>query len=147
MTSELFLSIKNNVSALCELMQEVNTFMESSALPARTVYLVNLALEEVLTNVLKYAFDDDREHEITVSVALRSSEIWIECQDDGKPFDPLAAPDPEMKDCISDCTEGGLGIHLVRKMVDSIAYQRDDCRNILTITVRSSAETQPSCTD
>jgi serine/threonine-protein kinase RsbW len=140
MTAELTLSMRNNLVDLSRLIEEANRFLEPFCLPARAVYLVNLALEEILTNIVKYAFDDDNEHEISVSLGMSNAEVWIECSDGGREFDPLAAPDPECGECITDCEVGGLGIHLVRKMVDSIEYHRDQCRNVLTMRVKVRPE-------
>ena len=133
MPKVLQLSMQNRSSELVQLMRQVNGFLESHSLPPRIVYNANLVLEEVLTNIIKYAFHDSAAHEIGVLLALREEGLFIEVVDEGMEFDPLAIPAPEMKDSILEADEGGLGVHLVRRTVDSISYRRDASRNILTL--------------
>lgn len=135
MNTEVHLTTSNNLVSLSELIGDANLFLETFGLPSRVMYLANLTLEEVLTNIIKYGFDDDADHEIYVALGVKPAEVWIECSDDGREFDPLAAPEPEFKECIHDCEEGGLGIHLVRKMADSVEYRRDHSKNILTVRI------------
>jgi len=109
--------------------------MESHNLPMEIVYKVNLILEEVLTNIIKYAYKDTLEHDIRIEIILNEHELLIEFEDDGEEFDPLDAPVPEDRESISDSPVGGLGIHLVKQMVDGIEYQRSKGRNVLKARV------------
>jgi len=135
MSAVLHLSMENNPPELVRLLQKANGFMESRSLPAAAVYKANLVLEEILTNILKYAFTDSDAHRVDVQLALRDRELTIQIMDDGLEFDPLAIPGPEMKNSILEATEGGLGVHLVRQTADAITYRRDASRNILTMTL------------
>jgi serine/threonine-protein kinase RsbW len=76
---------------------------------------LNLALEEILTNVICYGYADDREHEIRVRLRAQSGEVRIEVEDDGQPFNPLEAPEFDITKLLEETTIGGRGIHLVRK--------------------------------
>jgi anti-sigma regulatory factor (Ser/Thr protein kinase) len=135
MSKVIQLSMQNSANELIQLMNRANGFLESHSLPQRTLYKANLVLEEVLTNIIKYAFDDSAAHEIGVVLALQEDGLFIEVADDGAEFDPLAIPAPEMKNSILEAEVGGLGVHLVRRTVDSIHYRRNAARNILSMTL------------
>jgi len=132
MSVETQLFMVNTVKDLNRLMDEATTFLESHGLPEAVLYKAHLVLEEVLTNIMKYAFDDERTHTIGVRVALRPDELSIEFDDDGRAFDPVFLPPPHLGDSIEQARIGGLGVHLVRQTVDSMEYHRESSRNILT---------------
>ena len=116
-------------------MREANEFLEIRSVSAPTVYKAGLVLEEILTNIIKYAFDDRSVHEIRVLLSLSDTALTVEFVDDGREFNPLSLPEPKLCHSISDCNEGGLGILLVRKMSESVEYRRDQGKNILTTTL------------
>ena len=126
----------NNLQDLTRVVSEAEIFMQSHSLAPKVVYSVNLVIEEMLTNIIKYAFDDRAAHEIELMMTIKDSGVIVRCEDSGREFDPLSMPAPEAKDSILECNEGGLGIHLVRKTVHSMEYLRDGQKNILTMTVR-----------
>ena len=94
---------------------------------------LNLALEEILTNIISYGYTDNREHEIKVRLSVQPGEVKAEVEDDGQPFNPLAAPEADTTQSLEERTIGGLGIHLVRKLMDGLEYKRQGDRNLLTI--------------
>jgi serine/threonine-protein kinase RsbW len=97
---------------------------------------LELAIEEWATNVCRHAY---RSEGGTLSVAVRSDgeAFFVELGDDGSPFDPTAAKDPDVSLPLADRTPGGLGLMLMRRMVDAVHYRREGDRNILTLAVRS----------
>jgi serine/threonine-protein kinase RsbW len=97
------------------------------------VHDLNLALEEILNNIISYAYTDSREHEIKVRLSAQPGEIRAEVEDDGQPFNPLEAPEPDTAKSLEERTIGGLGIHLVRKLMDDIEYKRQGERNFLSM--------------
>jgi len=136
---QIDLLMRNNVKDLAALMAGASAFLESQSLPEAAVYKANLVLEEVLTNIVKYAFEDASDHEISVLLAVNDEELTIRFVDDGREFDPLAVPPPVMKESLEDSAVGGLGVYLVRQSVNSIEYRRDQFKNVLTtiISLRS----------
>ncbi|MGO9568486.1 MAG: ATP-binding protein [Desulfomonilaceae bacterium] len=128
---QINLLMRNNLKELAALMDKASAFLESQSLPGPAVYKANLVLEEVLTNIVKYAFEDAVEHEISVLLEVKDTDLLIRFVDDGRDFDPLSVPPPVMKESIQELTEGGLGVHLVRKSVNSIEYYRDQSKNVL----------------
>ena len=92
-------------------------------------------MEEIVTNIVKYAHGDDRPHEIAVSISLVAGQAVLCIEDDGRPFNPLAAPPPDTEGPIQQRPVGGLGIHLVREMSESIGYRRIEGKNRLEVQI------------
>jgi serine/threonine-protein kinase RsbW len=109
------------------------TFGADNRLSDDEVMAVNLVLDELVTNVIENAYDDTGEHEIHVTLALDGAELTVRVEDDGRAFDPLQAPPPDLDLPLEQRPVGGLGIHIVRSMMDAVDYQRRDGRNILTM--------------
>lgn len=128
--------VHNDVKELERLSRDVHRRLESRGLPDRVIYAANLALEEILTNIAKYAYRDDLLHEIAVRIEVGDRDVTIFCEDDGRPFDPLSAPAPDLSGPILERKAGGVGLRLVRDMVDYIGYRREQDRNILEIVVK-----------
>jgi anti-sigma regulatory factor (Ser/Thr protein kinase) len=97
------------------------------------VMAINLVLDEVLSNIIEYGYDGEAEHEIRVTMAVDGDLLSIEIEDDGRPFDPLQAPAPDLDRPLEERPVGGLGIHLVRTLMEAVEHQRRDGRNILTM--------------
>ena len=105
------------------------------------LFRLELAVEETLVNVVNYAYGQTADGWIEMSCSAgEAGELTVEVSDRGRPFDPLALPDPKTDAAVSDRKVGGLGVFLVRKMADSVSYKRSDDRNILTLTFRRPAE-------
>ena len=85
---------------------------------------VNVALDEVLTNILAYGYDDDEIHEIRIRFSLDEEVIEVEVVDDGRPFDPTALPRPDLNAPLRDRPLGGLGMHFVRNLMSEVSYAR-----------------------
>ncbi|MDQ7781516.1 MAG: ATP-binding protein [Desulfomonilaceae bacterium] len=129
-------TMKTTRKALTDLVGRINALLEPRDLPDRVTYVVNLVLEEILTNIVKYGFDDDHVHDVEVTLILDPDEISIEFEDRGKQFDPLSVSPPPLDESLMDMEPGGRGIHLVRTMANSMTYRRDRDKNILTVSVR-----------
>jgi serine/threonine-protein kinase RsbW len=128
---QINLSMRNNLKELAALIDKASAFLESQSLPGPAFYKANLVLEEVLTNIVKYGFEDASEHEISVLLAVNDIDLVIRFVDDGREFDPLAVPPPAMNKSLEDTDVGGLGVYLVRQSVNSIEYWRDQSKNVL----------------
>ena len=97
---------------------------------------INLALDELFTNIINHGFQDSSEHRIEVSCSKNRDQIKIVIQDDGVAFNPTKAPQPNLKCAFDDRSIGGLGIHLIRAYMDHIEYHRRGAKNVLTLTKR-----------
>ena len=95
---------------------------------------LNMALDDLLNNVVQYAFPNDQtEHRIVVEGDVRDGSVVLIITDDGIPFNPLTVPPPDLSLLLHEREIGGLGIHLVRSMFDEVMYHRDIGHNVLTI--------------
>ncbi len=124
------LIIKNNVSEL----EKVNIFVEKIAdewkIPEKFVFNINLVLEEIITNIIFYAFDDNSDHKILIEAKLLSNDLEILIEDDGKAFNLLEAPAPtDLNAGIEDRNIGGLGIHFIKSLMGNIDYKRENNKN------------------
>lgn len=132
-------TIANELHDLEILMNASTNFLEDGGVGAQTVYRINLALEEMITNIIKHGYSDYDAHEIRVSIEIGESEITALIEDDGHEFNPL---EWEKKDGLGSLEKrqvGGLGIHLIKDLLDQVTYRRENNKNILEIKSRRSA--------
>ena len=139
------LTLNENIAPDCELVMRNDTadimlmaeFVESLSekyqLPMDVGFSLNLALEEAVANVMKYAYPEGETHDIVLSVKLIDNRLIFKLIDTGKPFDPTIVPDADVNLSAEDRQIGGLGIFLVRQIMDSVEYRRIDGKNILTM--------------
>jgi anti-sigma regulatory factor (Ser/Thr protein kinase) len=118
---------------------KVRRFGQRLGLSARQINALNLALEEVFTNIVSYAYPQGGEHLIRLRLAGNFDQITMRIEDDGIAFDPLSVPPADVSCQLEGEKVGGLGIHLARHLVDQMVYRRLDQRNILTMTMRVTA--------
>ena len=133
MANTLSISFVNDMQELTHVLQVVNVFLEPRALPSKLVYAVNLILEEILMNIIKYGYDDGESHEIEVQIEVEQEEIALTVIDDGREFNPLTVPPPDHSKSAMDRLEEGLGLQFVRHMRNAIEYRREEDKNILKI--------------
>ena len=133
MIESLEIKVQNKLSALDSANQALTEFGRRHGLPESVLHDLNLVLGELLTNIISYGYTDSEEHEITMRLNVEPEEIRVEVEDDGTPFNPLEVPEVDTTKPLEERAVGGLGIHLVRKLMDSLEYERLDDRNFLTI--------------
>ncbi|MDA3944754.1 MAG: ATP-binding protein [Bacteroidetes bacterium] len=92
---------------------------------------LTLALEEAFTNIVNYGFRDDESHEIALVFEKQNNRLFISLIDDGIPYDPTLTTDPDINLSAEERKIGGLGIFLIRKMMDKVSYQRIGKNNVL----------------
>ncbi|MBI4651633.1 ATP-binding protein [Candidatus Desantisbacteria bacterium] len=93
---------------------------------------IHLASEEVLINIINYAYPD-KPGDIEISYEIENGQIIIEISDSGLPFDPLKKPDPDITLSLEERDIGGLGIFLTKKIMNEVIYRRENNKNILTM--------------
>jgi len=133
MEAELHLFMKNDLGEVSRLTAKCEELLTSHSVANSKIYKVNLILEEILTNIIKYAYQDEETHHIQVWLRLAADAIRIEFQDDGTEFDPIQAPEPDLSLPIEDVKVGGLGLHLVRANAERLEYKRDGSKNCLIV--------------
>jgi serine/threonine-protein kinase RsbW len=128
--SALEIELKNQSGQKQQVVEALERFSREHHLPPTVVNAIDLALEEHLTNLMSYGFPDGREHMIKVRLML-ASEVVVEVEDDGLPFNPLQVPEADTSVPLEKRPVGGLGIHLIRSFMDRVEYQTQGRRNIL----------------
>jgi anti-sigma regulatory factor (Ser/Thr protein kinase) len=136
-TGSLSFAVINDLPEIPRVVERVEGFCHEHDVPAKIAYRFNLALDEVLANIIKHGLPDGR-HEIAVSVALRDGNLVADVSDGGPAFDPLTVPAPDIHASLEDRKIGGLGIHLLRSLMDAVEYRRADGRNHLTFRIRAN---------
>jgi len=133
MGDRLTLRVKNAFAEIPAANEAASRWLADCNAPPAADYLANLAIEELVTNSIKYAYDDANEHIIEIELKLSAGELVLIVTDDGHPFNPLEVPEPDTTLPVEDRTIGGLGIHLLRRMSDRMEYARVESRNQLTL--------------
>ncbi len=132
--SKYAITLHNRVEELRRLEEFVNEFVLEKRLPDCNLFELNLVLEEVFTNIVFYAFRDKEEHHIYITMEHQDGGLYITVEDDGIPFDPtLREPPSDLDKSVEEREVGGLGIHLVRNLMQEVTYRREGERNILTL--------------
>jgi serine/threonine-protein kinase RsbW len=130
------IALTNTRHELVRLAEMVERFGAEQQLPDDAVTNVNLVLDEIVSNVIKYGRATDGEGAITVSLVLDGGRLTIDESDDGMAFNPLEAKPPDLDLPIMERPVGGLGIHIVKALTETASYRRQDGRNHLTMTMR-----------
>lgn len=136
----LEVSLVNDLRELARVASEIERFCEARDLEPQVAYAVNLSVDEILTNTISYAYDDDETHRIELVVRVDDGALVVVIEDDSAAFDVTAETQPELDASLSERDIGGLGLFLVHQMMDGVEYQRRDGRNVVTLTKRVAAE-------
>lgn len=131
---ERHIILHNDIQQIPQLAEFVETVAEEKKLSQSLAMNLNLALEEAVTNVILYAYPNGSDGLVDVEAIMREHSLEFIITDSGKPFDPTAAPDTDINLSVEERPIGGLGIHLIRQLMDQVCYQRKDDKNILTMT-------------
>jgi anti-sigma regulatory factor (Ser/Thr protein kinase) len=99
---------------------------------------VNLVVEELISNIISYGYDDDLKHDIILDFQFDKESISLEIIDDAKEFNPVDIADADTTSEISERKTGGMGIHLVKNLTDAFSYHREGTKNITKIIIRYS---------
>ena len=125
--------LKNDLSELDPLCQTCEEIGRSIGASDKSIFEMNLALDELFTNIISYGFQNCQEHIIKINITTEGDQLQMRIEDDGVPFNPLESETPDFQCGIEECKIGGLGIHLIKKLMDDIQYQRVADKNILVL--------------
>ena len=127
------LVLHNNISEIEKLAQFIEEFGDGAALAPDMVFQLNLVLEEAVSNIILYAYPEGVAGDITIVAASDGRELSFVVEDRGKEFDPTQVEDADVTLGAEEREIGGLGIFLVRQIMDSFEYKRTEDKNILTL--------------
>lgn len=127
-------TMPNQLMAIPDLQTAFEEYVAQWAQAKPLIPTLNMALDDLLNNVVQYAFPNDpTEHHIEVEGEVREECVVVTIMDDGIPFNPLSVAPPDLSVLLHEREIGGLGIHLIRSMFDEVTYHRKVGRNVLTI--------------
>ena len=132
-TRDYCFELKSRLSELNSLCRHLEDCGDAMELPQKCLFEINLGLDEVFTNIISYGFEDESEHQIKFSLAKEKETLVVQVEDDGRPFNPLDVASPEISLDLDEVNIGGMGIHLIKKLMDDIVYQRVEGKNKLVL--------------
>ena len=125
--------LKNELSELKNLNRHLENLGRDTGLQSDSILRINICLDELFTNIVSYGFKDDLEHIVKFTLNADDEFLIINIEDDGIPFNPLEKIDPDFPANVESANIGGLGILIIRKLIDNIAYERTQGKNKLTM--------------
>ena len=132
--------LKSDLAELDSLCENLETFGNRFGLSKKLIFEINLALDELFTNIISYGFKDGKEHIVRVTLTPENDELCLCIEDDGKPFNPIEFETPDVSCSVEECRIGGLGIHIMKKLMDEVCYERCNKKNMLTLKKKIGTE-------
>jgi sigma-B regulation protein RsbU (phosphoserine phosphatase) len=130
----LDLTVANRIDEIDRVNESFNEFAKEHDVPESTRRRMNLVFDELLNNIVSYAFEGEEEHQIEISISLSGECLKVTIADDGLPFDPFKESTPPHAELsIDERPIGGVGVHLVRNVMDASSYERISDKNVVTL--------------
>jgi anti-sigma regulatory factor (Ser/Thr protein kinase) len=127
-------------STTFDILDEIRTFVGDQAreagFNAKDIYSIQLATDEAASNIIEHAYEGEPNGKFDVSCEFRINRLIITLLDHGKTFDPSQVEEPDLKADLLDRKIGGLGIYLMRKLMDEVHYETTRAGNLLTLVKR-----------
>jgi serine/threonine-protein kinase RsbW len=127
------ITLRNDLAEIPRLAEFFDAFCAPLVATPKDVFALHLALEEAVVNVINHGYADGKLHTFTVELAAAERRVTVIVTDDAPAYDPLSRAEVDVTLPLEDRPIGGLGVHLVKKLMDSAHYERRDGRNILTL--------------
>jgi serine/threonine-protein kinase RsbW len=134
----LSLIIKSDINEIPGISSVLESVMRDYDFPDEDILDTQLAVEEVITNIIAHGYGGDTGGEILVSCRAGREIVVIRIEDRAIPFNPLILPEPDLTDDLEDRKIGGLGIFLIRQVMDETEYHFEDGKNILVLIKKKS---------
>lgn len=113
---------------------------ESAGISKDVAYKLDFCANEAVANIISYAYDGPEPRDITLELNETKGGARLVISDDGKPFNVLAAPEHQPPENIEDARIGGLGIHLIRRLINDCEYRRADGLNVLSLEAQHNPQ-------
>jgi len=134
----LKINLTNNISDLTMLVTKLEQFFQENNTSSISMPMT-LVLEELFTNTITHGASDGREVFIEVNLGIDKNELFITYKDNGIPFNVLELPDPDLTASIENREVGGLGVHYVKTLTDSVEYEYVGKQNVLKMKKKLSS--------
>ena len=125
--------LANDISEISRLYEFIEEVGNDFSLTPDIVFNLNLVLEEAVVNIINYAYPKEDHQHIYLSAKMRDDSIVLVLTDTGKEFDPTAAPEADVTLSADEREIGGLGIFLIRQIMNEVKYERIEGKNVLTL--------------
>ena len=122
---------------IARIIQEFEGFADTQQLPSVISQKVSIALDELLNNIISYGFDDDEDHGINIQFDYADQRLEVSVVDDGKPFNPFDQRMPDTSLTVEKRSIGGLGVLLVKELMNEVSYQRVQGSNIVKLVLNT----------
>ncbi len=136
----MLLKVRNDIQEIDRICNDIKEFCSSNNIDEKKCFDILLIVDELATNIIRYAFNDEQEHIFDILLEKNNQTIHIQLTDDGIPFDPLKKSDPDTDASLEDRNIGGLGIFFAKQLSKLITYARIENKNQLDILVSLKGE-------
>jgi len=124
--------------------RDFESFGDEKDIPLPIIHKICIVIDELLSNIISYAYQDKKEHIVDINIKLNGERLEIKITDDGFSFNPLAMLPPDTKLGLEERELGGLGIHLVKNIMDEYQYTRLKGENIIVLVKSKSSKVNQS---
>ena len=135
-TDTFRLSIGNAIGEIGKVIDLLEVELGARRIPSELVHQTQTVADELVTNVIRHGYRDDRPHTIEVIVGVNADGLMLHLSDDGIPFNPFDRPAPDLTHPMGEPKTGGMGLHLVRQLASDCCYSRVGGQNQVTVVLR-----------
>ncbi len=128
------IELKSDLTELAKLADAADAFCDANQVPDPDRFAVQVALEEVATNIINHGYQDNHDHTFSIDLSTDAHGLTLVATDNAPAFDPLATPEVDTNAPIEDREIGGLGVHLLKNLMQESSYERRGDQNVLTLT-------------
>ena len=132
-SNKISFKIENKLSELNGLCRQVEAFAKKQALSPKDIFEIHLCMEEHFTNIISHGYTDSEKHFIEITLSVEDEKFMVRIEDDGIAFNPTKIAAPDFRCPLEERKIGGLGVHLTKHFMDTMAYQRRDNKNVLVM--------------
>jgi serine/threonine-protein kinase RsbW len=133
MDQQFGMTIGSDIAEIPEVSAWLEEVMQASGFSEEAILDIQLAAEEAITNVIVHGYKEPG-GEVVITCHVTSDRVEVEIADTAPPFDPLSMPEPDLDGSIEERRIGGLGVFLIRKVMDGVSYRYENGKNILLMT-------------
>ena len=128
------IAVSNELSSIQKVSDQFTDFCEAEVIDLRIITKVNIVFDEILSNIVKYSNAEAEDNTIKIEFGYRKPELNNRIIDKGVPFNPFHVTPPDFSIPLEERLIGGLGIHLVKNLMDDYRYERINAENIITMS-------------
>ncbi len=137
---EFTIEIPSEISELSTIAEFIEQTGDKLELSFKAVFDINLALDELITNIINYGYATEKKGNIIVNVKKDENHVTVVIRDKGKEFNPFEMENPDISLGVEERKIGGLGIYFVKTKMDSVKYERINDENIITLLKKINGE-------